>query len=1455
MPRKAGSHLPESASEREPGAGGSYRNTLVFQVNGEKFSVENPDPRMRLVDFLRSPFVGYTGTKIGCKEGGCGACTVMLSHSDQNTGKIMHRAVDSCLMPLCAIDGMAVTTTEGIGNVREKLDPVQHRIAADNGSQCGFCTPGFVMSMYSLLCNNPAPTRRQIEDNFDGHLCRCTGYRAILRAMQSFASDGKKEPGPLPVFLDSSSFPPRMTPAPLVPRRANGGTPQVADMGEAHARGKIAPHAVPPKLAETPAPPEPLHFTRGNAQWYRVLKLADVYALQKAAPKETKLIVGNTSAAIYKSFSDASAIYVDITAIPELGEMSVAADGSGLVIGGAVTIAQLMEFLERVIAERGEQGTTGLIALNEHLKHVANVQVRNAACAAGNLVMTKIHCRSDEPFPSDLFTVLMALGGVVTIGSSSWPTPRRYSMEQFGAISDLPADHVVLNFMIPFSKKDESIRTYKIARRIQNSHAIVNAGFRVKLNAQGQVAAATLVFGGIAGLPIRAARTEAFLGDKPWNEATLQGALKVLGPEIEEHIVKLPVFLSARYRRSLAETLFYKYFVAVALQVAPGEVGPHMLSAAEELKRPVSWGEEHYVVYPDEAPISEPIVKLTAFIQASGEAVYTPDIPVPPRTLYGALVLSTCAKATFNYDPAGGLDKLIETVEKKFPGVRGYLTARDIPSGGTNLIGIANDDTVFADGRVTCAGTPLGLVIADSEQMTADAAAYIATECVAYKEEKPILTIEKALALPNEEGIFKDNPKSATWLSHIPYLERPGSDQKWLEHPDQPPPGCRVVHGRQKTGDQAQFYMETQSALAVPSEGDSILIYVATQDPDTVQRSVAAALGIPLNQVSVSVNLVGGGFGGKTTRVPFVACPAALAAWKLQRPVRLVLDRNTDMKMIGKRHPYLGEYYAAYQPDGKILGMKVTRWGDGGNTYDCSFFVSDETQLNGDGAYMVPTYQTEANVCRTNKPSNNAMRSFGVIQATLILEDAIEQIAHDLRKLPEDVRETNLYKTGSAHDWDTTPYGEELKDCDLHHTWKQLMHSSDFVERERAVQEFNRRNRWLKRGISMIPLKYGVSYSRRMLNQARAIVNVYRGDGTVLLRHGGVEIGQGINTKMAQIAAFTLNIPMHLIRVSESDTRAVGNATSTGASTGSDLNGGAVSKACKVLRARLEDFCRHTLETKGEQYCIDQGIAYWLDKEEGWKGKAKVKGNPAPTLIWINVVNLAWGNRIDLTGEAFYCTPDLTQVGDKNPYGRPYLYFNYGAACSEVEIDVLTGEFSIVRADLLYNAGKSLNSILDIGQIQGGFVQGVGNLTTEQIVIDPGGRLLSDGTWDYKPPCSKTIPIDFRVTLQRADRIAHVPQDWLDKAIISAVTSSGAVLSLSAIQSSRTTGEPPFILASSVFFAIKHAILAARQDQGDNHWFELEAPATVEQIQTACRVRPEFLVLRGKVARGVGAAG
>lgn len=382
-----------------------------------------------------------------------------------------------------------------------------------------------------------------------------------------------------------------------------------------------------------------------------------------------------------------------------------------------------------------------------------------------------------------------------------------------------------------------------------------------------------------------------------------------------------------------------------------------------------------------------------------------------------------------------------------------------------------------------------------------------------------------------------------------------------------------------------------------------------------------------------------------------------------------------------------------------------------------------------------------------------------------------------------------MYENGTPRTSQTTPYGEKLNQSNLRTLWTTLMKTSDFDARRAAVETLNRDNRWRKRGLSMIPLKYGIGYQPRLLDQGIALVMAYAADGTVMLQHGGAESGQGIDTKMQQIAAHVLGIDMDMIQVAQTSTAVMPNATATAASSGSDLFGGAVNDTCTKLRRRLEAYLKKT------------------DAVKGWRTQWKKK--------WPAIISAAYAARISLVAEGFYRTPFIGDVEGVHSQGRAFLYFIFAAAATEVEIDVLTGESQILRADILYDAGHSLNPCLDVGQIEGGFVQGSGLMTTEQLMYEPDGRLYSDGTWEYKPPTSKSIPIDFRVTISRGGRPNKND---------------------SAVAGSRALGEPPFVLSTSVFFAIKQAIMAARRDQGDDTWFTMPAPATVGRIREHCRV-------------------
>src|SRR5258706_10835952 len=468
---------------------------------------------------------------------------------------------------------------------------------------------------------------------------------------------------------------------------------------------------------------------------------------------------------------------------------------------------------------------------------------------------------------------------------------------------------------------------------------------------------------------------------------------------------------------------------------------------------------------------------------------------------------------------------------------------------------------------IICWGRPIGLDVAKDLWTAQRAAAFIEAELVDYSPTKPVLTIEEALALPNDEGLFRDQPDIGE--VHILGISGQGSDDKWLKDPTKPMRGCQLVEGTMENEAQAHFYMETQGALAIPEAQGRITMYSGTQQGSAVQGSIAQLLDIGNSSVTIFQRPLGGGFGGKQFRPAVIDPAAAIAAWVVDRPVRLMLDRNTDMNVTGKRHPYRGTFHAAFKKNGEIKGYKVDLVSNGGSTHDASFPVMDLSQQHSDGAYFVPTWESHGDVAKTNNASNTAFRSFGVVQATLIVEEAMERIAHACGMRAEDVRWKNMYRKGER-----TPYAQKLDQYNLRELWKQLSKTADFETRRDAVDKYNAKNRWRKRGLTMIPLKYGVGYQPRLLDQGIAMVVAYATDGTVTLQHGGAESGQGIDTKMTQIAAETLGIPMSIIRVAQTSTAGMPNATATAASSGTDLFGGAVQQACAVLRERLERYCK-----------------------------------------------------------------------------------------------------------------------------------------------------------------------------------------------------------------------------------------------------------------------------------------
>ena len=1423
-----------------------YRSNLVFYLNGERVELDQVDPSLLLVDYLRSAAVGLTGTKKVCAQGGCGACTVMLASWNAALERPEFRSINSCLHPVAALDGMAITTTEGAGSVTTEVNPVQYRIAKDNGSQCGYCTPGWVMNMTAFLAKNQGRriTQREIENAFDGNLCRCTGYRPILYAMRHFASDWNPE-------VDEK-----------------GCMKCLIDPGD---RVKVAKGIDTDFPLELRKRAEPVHYPGKSHTWWRPTSLEALYQLREkydGSWGQVKLVVGNTSIGVYDQAEWNPRVLIDISQIAELQRIELGR--KYLTLGAAVTYSQLLELLEVALDGAPPELRQGLAALHYLAHRTAGTIVRNAASLAGNTMMVVEHIPkgTGAPFPSDLFTALCALGAEVRVGSPDWKKPRRYGLLEFAEkyhgkneeSFSLRRTGVILDYRVPMTAADEVARTYKVAIRHENAHAIVNAGLRLAFTGR-RVRAASVVYGGIGAVAFHATSVENYLVGRSFDGKTLAGALLHLRKDVDKEIRAAKKRLAGQpddgftdaYRQAITESFFYQFFIYASETMWPGSLPADLRSAGERYDKAVTRGRQVIETYPDEYPVSLPFVKRSAFLQATGEAKYVHDYPLPVRGLEGALVISNAALARFHYRIPGGeewvgLDELTAYLKRTFRGVEGYVTYRDVP--GQNVQG-AGDDPLFCpmsesrsglEGEVSWYGQPIGMVLADNDLLAQRVADHISQECCVYlatdasgQPLRPILSIAEAI----EKGsIFIDKPP---YPVHIWKITRAGSQLDWAARPGRQQVGgvdCEVLHAEHFSDAQVHFYMEAQSCFVEIDENQQVKVLPSSQSPDSVQSAVMAALGLPANKVEVAIRRLGGAYGGKTTRSPFIAAPTAVAAWASRRPVKLALKREVDTATIGKRHPLrttlalaiaTGEDAPANR--GKLLGLDAAYVFDGGATYDCSFVVMDCLQLRSDSAYNIPNYQSSGEVARTNKTSNTAYRAFGLIQSMLAVEDAIERAAHHLGMLAEEVRAKNLYQLG-----DLTPYGEKLRYCYLDDVWAYARKVSDFDRRLEEVREYNRRNRWRKRGICLMPLKYGSGYNLTSLEQTGALIEVFDQDGTILVRQGSVEMGQGTLTKVAQIAAYALNVPLGLINMAEMNSSVIPNPTSTGASTGTAYGGGAVKLAGGELRARLEAYCRGLEKVKGQDWCVANGINFW-DYPEGWRAEVEVNGKP--TLMWKNIIAMAYNDRVNLSAEARFrqkggraIDSGLTfhEVDGVSAYEvvQHFVGYTFNAACSEVEVDVLTGETFIRRCDVIYDMGKSLNPAIDVGQVEGAFLQGVGYVLTEKTIFQEEGKnrgqLNTLNTWTYKPPATSTLPEELNVYLFPRELAKSVPEDPFD------------------LLSSKEVGEPPLVLAVSVFCAIKKAIMACRTELGrGGEWVNMTAPATPEVVRQACGILPTDL--------------
>jgi xanthine dehydrogenase large subunit len=750
--------------------------------------------------------------------------------------------------------------------------------------------------------------------------------------------------------------------------------------------------------------------------------------------------------------------------------------------------------------------------------------------------------------------------------------------------------------------------------------------------------------------------------------------------------------------------------------------------------------------------VGKPLPHDSAHLHVSGTAAYTDDIPEPRDLLHVAVGMSSKAHARIlNID----LEDVLAA-----DGVAAVFVAGDIP-GSNNCGPIVHDEQIFATDTVEYVGQPVFAVAASTVDQ-ARRAARLAR--IGYEELEPILdpmtAVEKESFVLPSETITRGDARGAIDSS-------PHRLQRRLE-----------------LGGQDQFYLEGHIAMAIPQEDDGLLVYSSTQHPDEVQHLVTKAIGREAKDVVCICRRMGGAFGGKESQAATIACIASLLAVRTGRSCKLRLDRDHDMIMTGKRHDFVIDYDVGFDDSGRIQGIEFMFASRCGISADLSGPVNDRAMFHCDNAYFLENLKITSHRCKTNTVSNTAFRGFGGPQGMFAIEYVVEDIARHLGTDALDIRRRNFYGIGER---DTTQYGQKVEDNILELLFEKLESSADYRSRRAAIRDFNRSSTVLKRGIAMTPVKFGISFTSSHLNQAGALIHVYR-DGSVHLNHGGTEMGQGLFIKIAQVAADELGVPVEQVRINASDTSKVPNASATAASSGSDLNGKAAQIAARKIRNRLTAFAARHFSVSEADVDIADGVVSIGERAVDFE----------------ELVQLAWFDRISLSATGYYRTPKINY--DRKTFtGRPFFYFAYGAAVSEVVVDTLTGENRILRVDILHDCGDSLNPAMDLGQVEGGFVQGAGWLTTEELWWNAEGELMTHAPSTYKiPTCSDLAP-DFRVELLQ-----------------------NAANREDTIYRSKAVGEPPLMLALSVFHAIRDAVSG-----DDKPAPPLRAPATPEAILDA----------------------
>ncbi|XP_070044274.1 aldehyde oxidase 4-like isoform X1 [Nicotiana tomentosiformis] len=1348
----------EGSSER--------KGNLVFAVNGERIELTCVDPSTTLLQYLRYQAC-FKSPKLGCGEGGCGACVVLVSKYDPKLSRVEDFSASSCLTLLCSLNGCAITTSDGLGNTKDGFHPIHQRFAGFHASQCGFCTPGMCMSLFSALVNadkgnhQDSPqgfsnlTSFEAEKSIQGNLCRCTGYRPIADVCKSFASDVDIEDLGLNTFW------------------------QNGDSRETKV-SKLPPYDPSKNLITYPEflkSESITHLDSTRYSWFSPVSLEDLQSLLKFSVAENvgsvKIVVGNTGTGYYKETQRYDQ-YINLRYIRELSILN--RDRKGIEIGAIVTISKLISFLnEGTKVNLGSYGKMVSQKLAQHLEKVANPFVRNTASVGGNLVMAQKY-----GFPSDISTLFLGMDATVSILNVRGQEKLKW--EELLARPALDSRTVLLSVWIPFKKNGNFLQnfskhlfeTYRAAPRpLGSALAYVNAAFLADVSPRRNgvvIHSLRLAFGAFGTRhAIRAKTVEKYLTGKILNIKNLYEAIKL----VKLDVVPEPGTSYPEYRSSLAVSFLFKFLYpltdvdsAVSSGLFEGTGGAFVEEGSKSINDDgdTSQGKTQTILSSSEQvvesstkyyPVGEPMKKYGAAMQASGEAVYVDDIPSPPNCLHGAFIYSTKSLARVK-----SISLQLES-NSLADGVIAIITFKDIPSDGENIGVLSQFGTehLFAEDRVQYAGDRIAVVIANS-QRSADVAARKAI--VEYDQENvgsPILTVEEAV----ENSSYLQGP---VFLNTKPV----GDFSKGMAGADH-----KILSAELRLPSEYYFYMEPQTSLAVPDEDNTMVVYASTQFPEYTHSVIARCLGVPEHNISVKTRRAGGGFGGKAIRSMPVSAACALAAYKLRRPVKIYVNRNTDMVITGGRHPLKVTYSIGFKSNGKVTALHADILVNGGISEDITPIIASHI-IAALKKYNWGAFSFDIKNCKTNLTSKSSMRALGDVQGSYIADAIMEHVASVLEMEVGSVSSKNIHTYESLKLFYEDSAGES-GEYTLPSIMDQVATSSRYVDRRKMIDEFNQKNTWKKRGISRLPIVHEVRQ-----HETPAKVSILR-DGSIVCEVGGVEIGQGLWTKVKQVIAYSLGLLesswseelVEKVRIIEINTLRLVQTGYTAESTKSESSCEAARLCCNILVERLTPLKKKLQEQNG-------------------------------SVDWTTLIRQAEAQPINLQANEYFV-----------PGSSSGQYLNYGAAVSEVEIDVLTGQHRILQSDIIYDCGQSLNPAIDLGQVEGAFVKGIGYFMLEEYLTNEDGLMVSNSTWTYHIPTIDTIPESLNVRVLNSG-------DHKNR-----------------ILSSKASGEPPLLLAATVHCATRAAIREARKqlkswgklDESDSEFY-LDVPAILPVVKTTC---------------------